>query len=103
MSCSEPFSVYQAGLMTTLRLIACTTSIAALLCAGAARSQDYPTKRLSLNQETARVQGNPDVKDKLFNSGMEVVANSPENIAVFLKSEIAKWTKVVQKAGIRDE
>jgi tripartite-type tricarboxylate transporter receptor subunit TctC len=56
-----------------------------------------------LNQEAARVLGTPDVKDKLFNSGMEVVANSPENFAAFLKSEIAKWTKVVQKAGIRDE
>jgi len=56
-----------------------------------------------LNQEVTRVLGTPDVKDKLFNSGMEVVANSPEHFAAFLKSEIAKWTKVVQKAGIRDE
>jgi len=56
-----------------------------------------------INQEVARVLGVADVKEKLFNSGMEVVAGSPEEFLATLKSEIAKWSKVIQKAGIREE
>ncbi len=56
-----------------------------------------------INQEIARALGGADIKEKLFNSGMEVVANSPDDFAAVLKSEISKWTKVIQKAGIGEE
>ncbi len=56
-----------------------------------------------LNREIARVLDTPDVKERMFNSGMEIVASSPEEFAALLRSDIAKWTKVIQKAGIRDE
>jgi len=42
----------------------------------------------------------PRVKELLVSSGAEAVGNSPEAFAKFLRSEIAKWAKVVQAAGL---
>jgi tripartite-type tricarboxylate transporter receptor subunit TctC len=56
-----------------------------------------------INKEAARVLSEPDVKEKLFLSGMEVVASSPEDFAETLRAEIAKWSKLIKQAGIRDE
>jgi tripartite-type tricarboxylate transporter receptor subunit TctC len=50
-----------------------------------------------LNQEVARVLKAPDVKEKLFNSGMEIIAGTPEQFAGTLKTEIAKWSKILKK------
>jgi tripartite-type tricarboxylate transporter receptor subunit TctC len=33
--------------------------------------------------------------------GVEVVAGSPEQFSQFLKSEVARWGKVIQDAGIK--
>jgi len=54
-----------------------------------------------LNQEIVRVLNSTDVKEKLFTSGIEVVASSPEQFAATIKSEIAKWGKVMRDAGIK--
>lgn len=45
----------------------------------------------------------PDVKERLAQMGAEGVGDTPEQFAVFIKAEIAKWAKVVQAAGIRVE
>ncbi len=54
-----------------------------------------------VNQEVARTLNAPDAKARLFDAGMEVVAGSPEDFAAMLKSEIAKWSGILRKAGIR--
>ena len=54
-----------------------------------------------LNQEIVRVISRPEVKEKVFAAGAEVVASSPEALAANLKSEIAKWGKVIKDANIR--
>ncbi len=41
------------------------------------------------------------MKDVLLNSGAEGVGSTPEELAQFLGSEIAKWRKVVAAAGIK--
>jgi tripartite-type tricarboxylate transporter receptor subunit TctC len=56
-----------------------------------------------LNQEVARVLNNEDVKTKLFNSGSEVVANSPEAFAAKIRSDIERITKLVSSAGLRGQ
>ncbi|MGZ5154754.1 MAG: tripartite tricarboxylate transporter substrate binding protein, partial [Burkholderiales bacterium] len=33
--------------------------------------------------------------------GMEPVGNTPEEFDAYIKSEIAKWSKVVKQAGIK--
>ncbi len=56
-----------------------------------------------MNQEMARVLEKPDTKEKCFNVGMETVGSSPEVFAALVKSDIAKWGKVIRDAGIRAE
>lgn len=54
-----------------------------------------------LNQEIVKVLQKADVKEKLFNSGVEAVGGSPEQLAVSVKSEMARLGKVIKDAGIR--
>ena len=56
-----------------------------------------------LNQDAVRYLNTPETKEKYFNAGMEVIANSPEQFAAMLKTETVKWTKVISTAGIREE
>jgi tripartite-type tricarboxylate transporter receptor subunit TctC len=44
-----------------------------------------------------------DVRDKLLAQGAEPAGNTPEEFAVFLKAEIAKWGKVVRDSGTKSE
>ena len=52
-----------------------------------------------VNQEIVRYLNAPDVKDKFLASGVEVVASSPQQLAATLKSEMAKWGKVIKNAA----
>jgi tripartite-type tricarboxylate transporter receptor subunit TctC len=54
-----------------------------------------------LNEEIVRVLNNPDVKEQLFNIGVEVVASSPEQFAAAIKSDIARMGKVIKEARIK--
>ncbi|MGZ5233294.1 MAG: tripartite tricarboxylate transporter substrate binding protein, partial [Burkholderiales bacterium] len=54
-----------------------------------------------LNSDMIKVIRTPDVRDRLTGLGFDVVGSKPEELAVFLKSEIAKWTKVVKESGAR--
>jgi tripartite-type tricarboxylate transporter receptor subunit TctC len=56
-----------------------------------------------LNRETAAIVQQPDVRKQLSAEGGEPVGNAPEAFAQWLKTEIAKWTKVVKEANIRPE
>jgi tripartite-type tricarboxylate transporter receptor subunit TctC len=41
------------------------------------------------------------VQDNLVIQGAILVGDTPEAFAAYLRSEIAKWAKVAQKAGIK--
>ena len=56
-----------------------------------------------LNQAIVHALNKPEVKDKAFASGVEIVGSSPSEFAAKVKSEIDKWGKVIREAGIRDE
>lgn len=56
-----------------------------------------------LNHEIERALNRTEVKQRLFNSGAEVVASSPERLAATVKSEMARLGKVIRDAGIRGE
>ena len=56
-----------------------------------------------LNAEITRHLGQADVKEKLFNTGMEAVGGTPEQLAATVKSEIARMGKVIKDAGIKAE
>ena len=56
-----------------------------------------------LNQEFVRVVNMPEVKERLFNGGVEAVGSSPEQFGATVKSDIAKMSKVIKDADIRVE
>lgn len=56
-----------------------------------------------INAEVVRVLRSPEFSTAVASQGAETVGNSPEQFAAVVKSEIAKWAKVVKAAGIRAE
>ena len=56
-----------------------------------------------LNREIVRALNVADVKEKFFSSGIEAAGSSPAQFAAMVKSETAKWIKVIKDAGIRAE
>ncbi|MES2031967.1 MAG: tripartite tricarboxylate transporter substrate-binding protein [Pseudomonadota bacterium] len=53
-----------------------------------------------LNAGLREVLALPDVKQKLLDLGIEAKASSPEELKARLVDDIAKWTAVIDKAGI---
>ena len=56
-----------------------------------------------LNGEAAKVVAYPDVKERLDASGFEIQLSTPEEFGAFVRSEIAKWAKVVKDSGVHVE
>ncbi len=56
-----------------------------------------------LYKESVAILNLPDVKERLAADSAEVVAGTQEQLAAFMKSELAKWAKVVKAAGIQPE
>jgi len=56
-----------------------------------------------LAEETAKILGMPDVREKLAAQGAEPVGNSPEAFGAFVRAEIAKWAKVIKESGATAE
>ena len=56
-----------------------------------------------LNEEIRRVLSRPEVKERFFNQGVEVLGTSPEQTAAFVKSDMATIAKVIRDAGIRGD
>jgi len=56
-----------------------------------------------LNAEVVRILALPDVVEKLAVAGVEIQTSTPREWGDFVKSEIAKWGKVVKEAGIKVE
>jgi tripartite-type tricarboxylate transporter receptor subunit TctC len=53
-----------------------------------------------LNAEIAKAMALPDVQAKCAQLGFDVVANSPQEFAVYIKAEVEKWGKVIKDAKI---
>ena len=56
-----------------------------------------------LNQEIVRALNRTDIMDSLLRSGVDVVANSPEQFAARIKSEMTRLGKLIRDGGIREE
>jgi tripartite-type tricarboxylate transporter receptor subunit TctC len=56
-----------------------------------------------LQRNIADVLNRPDVKEKLFAAGNEVVASTPEYLASTMKADMVRLGKVIRAAGIRAE
>lgn len=56
---------------------------------------------VKLNAEVARILKLPELKNRLAEDGMTVVAGTPEQFAEFLARETAKFSRVIDAAGIK--
>ena len=56
-----------------------------------------------LNREINRMLALPDVQEKLLAQGLEPAGNSPAEFGAMIRSEIAKYAKIVKAAGIKAE
>lgn len=56
-----------------------------------------------LSQEANKAVNDPDIRGKLIDIGIEPVGGTPESTSKFLADEIAKWSAVIQKAGVKAE
>jgi tripartite-type tricarboxylate transporter receptor subunit TctC len=56
-----------------------------------------------LHAESVKLLKLQDVKERLDAAGFEVIGNTPEQFAAFIRSEIDKWAKVVKASGARAE
>jgi tripartite-type tricarboxylate transporter receptor subunit TctC len=54
-----------------------------------------------LNSEMQRIYKLADVQDKLKTLGLDTVLSSPEELAKYQASEIAKWARVVKESGAK--
>lgn len=52
-----------------------------------------------LNREVVLALNSADVKESLFKQGIEAAPGTPEEFGAYMKSEIAKWRRVVQVSG----
>ena len=58
---------------------------------------------MKLNAEFARVMGDATIRQRLSESGFEPQTSTPEHFAAYMKSEIAKWAKVIRTANIKPD
>jgi tripartite-type tricarboxylate transporter receptor subunit TctC len=52
-----------------------------------------------LNAEIAATLNHPDLKQRMSSQGADPAPTSPEEFAAYIKSEVAKWAKVVKESG----
>jgi len=56
-----------------------------------------------LNKEIARIVAQPTQRDRMTAADFEPTTSTPEQFAAFVKSETAKWGKVVKASGAKPE
>jgi tripartite-type tricarboxylate transporter receptor subunit TctC len=56
-----------------------------------------------LSQETVRVLNRPDAVHQLAAGGLEPAGSTPQEFAIFIQREVAKWGKVIKQSGVKAE
>jgi tripartite-type tricarboxylate transporter receptor subunit TctC len=56
-----------------------------------------------LNAEVTKILNMPDVKTTLFNQGLDPAPGTPEQFGAYIRSERAKWAKVIKASGAKAE
>lgn len=59
--------------------------------------------RNRLHAEVVKILRSPDIKERLLGMGAEPVGSTQEQFGAFIKSEMAKWGKVIRDANIKAE
>ena len=56
-----------------------------------------------LNDAAVRALRSPDIRERMNQIGFDVVASTPEEFGRFMQDEVDRWTKVVERGGIKPE
>ena len=56
-----------------------------------------------LNEASVRALRSPEVSARMTQIGFDVVAGSPEEFGRFMKEEVERWTRVVERGGIKPD
>jgi tripartite-type tricarboxylate transporter receptor subunit TctC len=56
-----------------------------------------------LNAEFRKAIANPDIRQKLVDAGIDPLQSTPEDASAYMRSEAAKWAKVIADGGISVE
>jgi tripartite-type tricarboxylate transporter receptor subunit TctC len=56
-----------------------------------------------LNADINTVANSPDMKERMRAQAAEIATTSPDEFAVMLRTDFAKWSKVIKQAGLRAE
>jgi len=56
-----------------------------------------------LNDAAVKGLRSADIRERMTQIGFDVVASSPEEFGKFMSDEVARWTKVVERGGIKPE
>lgn len=56
-----------------------------------------------LNAEAVRIMNLPDTRERMASQGLEIFPSNPQTLAALMKSEYARFGKIVRDAGIQPE
>jgi tripartite-type tricarboxylate transporter receptor subunit TctC len=56
-----------------------------------------------LSRESVKVLNRPAIKEQLFRQGLDASPSTPQEFSAYIKSEMAKWAKVVKASGAKAE
>ena len=56
-----------------------------------------------LNDATVRALRSPEIRERMTQIGFDVVGGTPEEFGAFMKAEIERWTRVVERGGIKPD
>jgi tripartite-type tricarboxylate transporter receptor subunit TctC len=54
-----------------------------------------------INQEVVRALGRPEIKERFFNAGLELIPTTPEAFDAMIRADITRMSKVIKDAGIK--
>ncbi len=74
-----------------------------LLAGGRRADQDAARNRGKAQRAAVRALRSPDVRERMTAIGFDVVAGSAEEFGQFMKAEVDRWTRVVQRGGIQPD
>ncbi len=58
---------------------------------------------MKLNDAMVRTLRSPEVRERMTLIGFDVVAGTPEEFGQFMKAEVDRWTRVVERGGIKPD
>lgn len=56
-----------------------------------------------LNDAAVRALRSPDIRERMTQIGFDIVASTPEEFGKFMQDELERWTKVVNRGGIKPD